>query len=137
LAVWWTVFGDPEQPHTEFRSVLQLLYDRHLPHEHNDGQPPLPMRIEHWRQHLSAGGWFDPPAIEILRWSQALTPTTARSLWATFPNIAELPVPDRDAFLVGVARAVTSLGGLVHDPRVTIVYHSVVRHGTTHDPAAS
>lgn len=138
LALWWTVFGDPDQPHTEFRSVLQPLYERFLPHDHDDGQPPLPMRTDHWSQHLSAEGWFEPPAIEVLRWMQPLTPASAQALWATFPNIAELPHHDRGSFLTGVADAVTAAGGVVEDPRLTIVYHSVARHrGQPHNSAES
>jgi hypothetical protein len=125
LAVWWTIFGDPEQPHTEFRSVLAPLYEQYMPHERDDGQPPPPMRTEKWRQQLSAGGWFESPAIEQIPWTQQLTPGSARRLWATFPNVAELPTGDRDAFLTGVSDAVRALGGVVDDRRLTIVYHAV------------
>jgi SAM-dependent methyltransferase len=129
LVVWWTVFADPQQPHTSFRDALESLYRRFLPHEPDEsGRPPLPMRVPYWREQLGLGGWFDPPAVEVIRWNQPLTPDTARALWATFPNIAELADLDREAFLTGVADAVTGLGGLVHDPRVTIVYGAVVRH---------
>jgi hypothetical protein len=45
-------------------------------------------------------------------------------LWATFPNVAELSDPDRRSFLTGVAQAVIDRGGVVNDPRVTVVYQA-------------
>jgi SAM-dependent methyltransferase len=124
LAVWWTVFGDPDQPQTEFRSLLDRLYRRHMPDEVDDRRPPKPLRTEEWQNQLQAGGWFDRPVVEMIRWSQRLTADSARALWATFPNVGELAIEDRDAFLTGVADAVETLGGYVDDSRVTVVYHT-------------
>jgi SAM-dependent methyltransferase len=124
FAIWWTIFGDPDRPHTEFRSLLDPLYARYMPGEVDDGRPPKPMRTEQWLTQLQAGGWFTRPGIDLIRWTQPLTRVTAAALWATFPNVAELAAADRAAFLAGVADAVDAAGGHVDDPRLTIVYHS-------------
>lgn len=124
FAVWWTLFGDPDRPRTEFRSVLDLLYARFMPGEVDDGRPPKPLRTEEWMAQLQAGGWFLRPDIELIRWTQRLTARSATALWATFPNVAQLPPADRNAFLTGVAKAAEDAGGHVDDPRLTIVYHS-------------
>jgi len=124
LAVWWTVFGDPEQPLTPFRAALDRLYTRYLPAERDDGRPPAPLRAEQWTTQLREGGWFGPVSVEMIRWTQTLTPQSARGLWATFPNVAELDPSARAAFLDGVGQAVTDLGGTVDDSRVTAVYYT-------------
>lgn len=124
LVVWWTVFGDPDRPHTEFRSLLDPLYARFMPHEIDDGRPPKPMRTQEWLSQLQTGGWFSRPQVETIRWTQGLTADAARALWATFPNVAELAPSDQDAFLAGVTQAVVDAGGHVDDPRLTIVYHT-------------
>lgn len=124
LVIWWTIFGDPDRKHTEFRSALDPLYLRYLPGEVDDGRPPKPLRADEWREHLQAGGWFEPPGMELFRWTQHLTAASACALWATFPNVAGLPTSDRDGFLAGVADAVEAAGGIVDDPRLTVVYHT-------------
>jgi SAM-dependent methyltransferase len=101
LAVWWIIFGDPDRPRTEFRSLLDPLYARLMPGEIDDGRPPKPMRTEEWLSQLQAGGLFACPTIEVIRWMQRLTVVSARALWATFPNVAELDADARDAFLAG------------------------------------
>jgi SAM-dependent methyltransferase len=124
LAVWWTIFGDPGRPNTEFRSLLDPLYARFMPGEVDDGRPPLPLRSEQWLSQLQAGGWFARTNIETIRWTQRLTAESARALWATFPNVAELAAEDRDEFLARVAKTVDDAGGHVDDPRLTVVYHT-------------
>jgi SAM-dependent methyltransferase len=122
LAVWWTVFGDPERP-TDFRRALDGVYARHLPDERREGTPG-PLRVESWSDELRSGGWFGDVTVELIRWSQQLTVETARLLWSSFPNVGELAPPAREAFLDDLARAVDERGGRVDDPRVTALYRT-------------
>ena len=122
LAVWWTVFGDPERP-TDFRRALDDLYARHLPHERRDGTPG-PLRVGSWSDELRGGGWFGPVTVDLIRWTQRLTAAQARLLWSSFPNVGELPPPQREAFLDALAAAVADHGAVVDDPRVTALYRT-------------
>lgn len=122
LAVWWTVFGDPDRP-TAFRTALDACYARYLPHERRD-RTPGPLRVGSWTDELRRGEWFGPVAVDLLRWTQRLTPQVARRLWASFPSVGELPPATRAAFLDSLARLVEDSGGVVDDPRVTVLYRA-------------
>ena len=122
LAAWWTDFGDTNRP-TAFRDRLDAVYHDLLPSEpgYRDSRW-YAMDTDRWRRQLTAGGWFDGVAVEVVEWSQTLTAQTARDLWSTFPNIAELAPADREQFLTRLAAIIDSEGGQVDDPRLTIVY---------------
>ncbi|MGF1425359.1 class I SAM-dependent methyltransferase [Kitasatospora sp. LaBMicrA B282] len=125
LAAWWTEFGDTDRP-TRFRDRLDEVYHDLLPAEpgYRDSRP-YPLDTERWRQQLTAGGWFEDVAVEVIAWQQILTAQSARELWSTFPNIAELAPTAREEFLSRLAALVDDLGGQVVDPRLTAVYTAV------------
>ncbi|MEU8004980.1 methyltransferase [Catellatospora sp. NPDC049111] len=122
LAAWWTEFGDRDRP-TEFRDRLDEVYRDLLPAEpgYLQGRSHV-LDTDRWRRQLSAGGWFGDVEVEVVSWQQTLTPATARDLWSTFPNIAELAPDDRESFLSRLAAIIDDLGGQVDDPRLTVVY---------------
>lgn len=125
LVVWWTVFADPQQPAGAFRVRLDTLYERHLPHEPVPSQrTPGPLRTESWSAELRRGGWFGPVDVDLIRWTHQMTPDSARRLWASFPNVAELEPAQREAFLRELAGIVEELGGTVDDPFVTALYRT-------------
>jgi SAM-dependent methyltransferase len=127
LAAWWTVFGDPERV-TDFRRALSGLYERLLPHEYRDpASIPEPLRVESWSAELSAGGWFEVVRVELIRWEHQLTSEGARRLFGSFPNINEMGVGERDAFLDAIVRLADGYGGCVADPYVTVVYLARLR----------
>lgn len=66
---------------------------------------------------MTAGGYFDDVCVEIIGWHQSLIPQTARDLWSTCPNIAELARPNREEFLTRLGSIIDDLGGQVDDPR--------------------
>ncbi len=122
LAAWWTVFGDPNRP-TEFRDRLDEVYRDLLPGEpsYRDDRP-YALDTERWRATLTDGGWFGDPGVDDFAWTHTLTPSSAQSLWSTFPNITELEPAARQEFLTRLGGLVESLGGQVDDPRRTVVY---------------
>lgn len=81
LAVWWTVFGDPDRP-TEFRAALDRVYERLLPDQRRETLPG-PLRVGSWTDELQRGGWFGPVAVDVIRWTHQLTAAGARGLWST------------------------------------------------------
>lgn len=123
LAVWWTVFGDPQR-RTEFRARLDRLYQRYLPAERRGPSfLPGPLLTDSWTATLEQGGWFGPTQVRVVRWVHRLTGTGARRLFGSFPNVNELPDRQRDEFLAAVAALVDDEGGgAVDDPYATVLY---------------
>jgi SAM-dependent methyltransferase len=122
FAVWWNEFGDPAQ-RTAFRVALDDVYRSYLPAEMRDPTDlPASMRIAEMTGRLRREGYFDRVDAEMIRWSYRLTSDRARRLWATFPNVNELPPSDRAGFLDGVGAVVDRFGGAVDDPYVTAMY---------------
>jgi SAM-dependent methyltransferase len=123
LAAWWNEFGDTARP-TRFRDRLDAVYRDLLPAEpaYKDSRSHV-LDTDRWRRVLTAGGWFGDVAVEVVSWHQVLTAASARDLWSTFPNIAELAVPAREEFLARLGALVDAEpGGVVEDPRLTVVY---------------
>jgi SAM-dependent methyltransferase len=123
LAAWWNEFGDTNRP-TAFRDRLDQVYADLLPAEpgYRSSRSHV-LDTDSWRQRLTAGGWFTDVTVEIIEWQQILTPDTARDLWSTFPNIAELAPPDREQFLTRLAALIDNEpDGTVADPRLTVLY---------------
>lgn len=122
LAVWWTEFGDTRRP-TPFRDRLDDVYRDLLPAEpgYRDSRSHV-LDTDRWRRQLTAGGRFGDVAVEVISWHQTLTAQSARDLWSTFPNIAELAPPAREQFLTRLASIIDELGGQVDDPRLTVLY---------------
>ena len=133
LAAWWTEFGDTARP-TPFRDRLDAVYRDLLPAEpaYRDSRSHV-LDIDRWRHRLTAGGWFADVTVDVVEWQQTLTADTARALWSTFPNIAELGPAGRGQFLSRIAALIDDLGGHVADPRLTVVYTAV---RTAHPVAA-
>ena len=123
LAAWWTEFGDTNRP-TPFRDQLDDVYHDLLPSEpgYRSSRSHV-LDTDRWRQRLTTGGWFDNLTVDVIEWHQTLTADTARDLWSTFPNIAELTPPDREQFLTRLAAIIDNEpGGTVDDPRLTVAY---------------
>ena len=123
LAAWWTEFGDSERP-SRFRDRLDDVYRDLLPAEpaYKDARSHV-LDTDRWTRVLTAGGWFGEVDVEVVSWHQTLTAATARDLWSTFPNIAELTPPAREEFLSRLGALVDDEpGGTVDDPRLTVVY---------------
>lgn len=122
LAAWWNEFGDNNRP-TRFRDRLEDVYRDLLPAEtgYRDSRSHV-LDFDAWRSRLTHGGWFGDVAVDIIEWQQTLTAETARGLWSTFPNIAELAPADREQFLGRLAAIIDDEGGAVDDPRLTVVY---------------
>lgn len=123
LAAWWTIYG-PAHQRTLFRDQLDDVYLDLLPTEHGYLNNPLyPLDAERWRRVMTKDGWFADVTVETIEWHQTLTSDTARELWSTFPNIAELAPPDREQFLTRLGGIIDhEHGGAVDDPRTTVVY---------------
>jgi SAM-dependent methyltransferase len=122
LAAWWNEFGDVRRP-TLFRDRLDDVYRDLLPAEpgYRDSRSHV-LDTARWRKQLTSGDYFDDVSVEIIEWNQTLSAQTARDLWSTFPNIAELAPAAHEEFLTRLGSIIDELGGQVDDPRLTVVY---------------
>ncbi|WP_275669520.1 class I SAM-dependent methyltransferase [Glycomyces paridis] len=123
LAAWWTEFGDVKRP-SRFRDRLDAVYADLLPAEPGyRASRSHVLDTDRWTDVLTAGGWFGGVDVAVIAWQQTLTPAGARDLWSTFPNIAELGTARQAAFLDRLGALVADEpGGVVEDPRLTVVY---------------
>ncbi|WP_433315626.1 class I SAM-dependent methyltransferase [Micromonospora sp. CA-269861] len=137
LAVWWTVFGDPDRS-PPWRTELDAVYRRWLPGQgRGPAGVPAPLRVAERMAELRAGDWFGPVQVEMIRWEHQLTPHGARGLWGTFPNVRELSTDQREAFLDGVAEVIARQpGATAIDHYVTALY-TAPRRDSSALPAGS
>jgi len=106
LAVWATVFGDPEVT-TPFRQrVSEIVARRSRP-----GRPSA-LDTRYWTRELTASGQFTARFSDVLRWSLELEPDEVHGLFSTF---SDWTAEEADA----AAQAVTDLGGRATEHYVT------------------
>ncbi|MEU1358758.1 methyltransferase domain-containing protein [Micromonospora zamorensis] len=137
LAVWWTVFGDPDRS-PPWRTELDAVYRRWLPGQgRGPAGVPAPLRVAERTAELRAGDWFGPCQVEMIHWEHQLSPHGARGLWGTFPNVRELSTDQREAFLDGVAEVIARQpGATATDYYVTALYRAQRRNNSA-SPAGS
>lgn len=113
LAVWWTLFGDPEQI-TPFRSGLRqieeaygLVSDRGV----------APLQTQERLAELQAGGFFENGRHDLFHWSVEMNTAQTMALFSTFPTWARAGSAVRE-----VGELVDRLGDTVMDHFMTAVY---------------
>jgi SAM-dependent methyltransferase len=116
LAVWWTVFGDPDVDTPFRRRVTAIVDQRQAPNVRSHG----PLDTESWLGSLTAGGHFTAAHTEQIRWQIDLNALQIRDLFSTFSGWSEQEVG-------AVRHAVVDLGGTVTEHYVTALY---VLHAT-------
>lgn len=124
IALFWNVFGDPEQP-DPFHEVTAPVLAELSPSASQCGEGALPYALDRdaRRADLSAAGADRDFLAEEVRWTFVLDTQRVRRLYATWSSIARLPEPTREALLDRVADvAEKRFGGVVERPMVTPVY---------------
>lgn len=116
LAVWWTVYGDPEV-RTPFRDRISQIVGG------GAGRVPGPLDREKRLMDLTAGGWFVDPRVREIRWSLDLGRDQVKDLFSTFPGWAV--APDRIQEAADAVAAVGRpgpIGPIVTEHCVTVLY---------------
>jgi SAM-dependent methyltransferase len=121
LALWWNVFGDPDQPDPFHDATEPIL-------------PPLPagpsgsrggehgLDVDERLRELRDHGFFEAEH-EAIRWTLVLDATRTRQLYASYSNVARQPPAKRTAILDELERiARDEFGGRVERKIVTPVY---------------
>lgn len=121
LAVWWTVFGDPERPDPFYDATKELLRqgDR-LPPQERPSQ--FELDVAERTADLRRAGFADVDA-EMIPWTIRLDTEAVRRLYATMIRVRTRPPEDQLRLLDGLARvAADQFGGVVERPFVTVIY---------------
>jgi len=124
LALWWTIWGDPDR-RDPFRDALEPLLRGKAPHLLDEEAGPRAYirdlaaraaKVEHSPE-------FGPVTTEVLRWEGHHDPATLRSIFATFAAWIALPDPLRRDLLDDVERlAREDFAGTVDRPYQTRLY---------------
>ena len=118
LALWWNVFGDPDQPNPFHDATQPLLGDLAV----GPGGGTYALEVAARVSDLTDHGFRDVEH-EDVRWILALDATQARQLYATYSNIARLPDAQREAILDEIQRiAEDEFGGRIERRMVTPIY---------------
>jgi SAM-dependent methyltransferase len=127
LAVWWTVFGDPEFQ-APWREELDALIRADAPEIWQDPtELPMFMWYDERAAELAAHDVFGPVGVDVLRWQHRMDADRARDLFATFSPWRRLPAAQGAALLDGVAAIVHRHGGAVDDNYLTVLYTAPLR----------
>ena len=123
IALWWTLFGVPDEPDAFITATSPLLDDLHAsPSAGADGAPPFALDVDARRRALDRAGFRDVRH-ETFRWSAAWDTAGIRALYGSFSPIARLHDERRTRILDAVAAvAEQEFGGHVTRTLVTSLY---------------
>ena len=124
LALWWTIWGDPERAdplHDALRPILEVKAPQLLEVELT---PQIYARdLEARGGQIEAVGGFGPVRRHVFRWLGQHDPAGIRRLFVTFAPWLALPGPLRAGLLDDIEQLAAGLfGGLVRRPYQTALY---------------
>jgi SAM-dependent methyltransferase len=126
LALWWTLWHDPERPdpfHDALRPILQVKAPHLLRQEATPGAYVRDLAAR--AAHIEATGAFGPMSHETLNWEAEHDPVSLRRLFATFAPWLALSEPLRSELLGDVERlARDDFAGSVRRPYQTVLFLS-------------
>jgi len=126
LALWWTVFGDPNRPdpfNAALQPVLLTIAPELLDPAFMMGANPYSLDSASRIAEIDKTGHFEPVRHDLIDWTGIHTPSELRALFGTFSSWLALPPGRRDAALDTVERlAVDEFAGRVERPYVTSIY---------------
>jgi SAM-dependent methyltransferase len=124
LALWWTIWGDPDR-RDPFRDALEPILRAKAPHlmDEKANSRTYIRDIEARAARFEGSPEFGSVTTEVLRWEGSHDPPTLRSMFATFAAWIALPAPLRTELLDDVERiARDGFEGMVHRPYQTRLY---------------
>ncbi len=123
IALWWHVFGDPEQDDPFHEATrARLAVGRHSPSGGEPGGPRHALDVDARTGALRAAGFVDVRH-ERMHETTRFTPAQLRDLYSTFSNTAHLSPDERDELLDYIEEtAANDFGGEVERPLVLSLY---------------
>jgi len=123
IALWWTLFGEGDEPDAFIVATSPLLDNLQAsPTRGAEGRPAHALDTEARLGALGAAG-FEDANHEIVRWEASWDTEGIRALYGTFSPIARLQESRKTEILDGVAHiADRDFGGRVNRTLVTSLY---------------
>jgi SAM-dependent methyltransferase len=123
IALWWTLFGVPDEPDAFITATSPLLDDVEAsPSAGVDGGPPFALDVDTRRRALDHAGFHDVRH-ETFRWIAAWDTAGIRALYGSFSPIARLDDERRSRILDALAGvAEQEFGGRVTRTLLTSLY---------------
>ncbi len=124
VALWWTLFRDPNQPDEFSQAVEHILGPATRGAFDEPGRPPFQLDELYRRRDMTRWAGLDSVKVEIITWTYELTPAQARALYASMATVIRRP-PDEQRRLLDEVEQVateTSDGFVVKRRFVTALY---------------
>ena len=123
IALWWTLFRDPDLPDAFSTAVEELLGPTTRGAFDEPERPPFQLDDEHRRRDLALWAQAQDVESRIVPWACVLTPPQARALYASMATVIRRPHSWQKALLgrIEVLASETFGGGVEHN-FVTALY---------------
>jgi SAM-dependent methyltransferase len=119
LALWWTVFADPERPDPFMEALTKLVGEADIGRQAGFR---FPFERSARTKELETAGFVDLQ-LEIFPWTGKLTSAQIRALFGSMMDVHRRPPRERMEILDAVERVATdTFGGAVARPFVTVMY---------------
>ncbi len=123
IALWWTLFRDPNRPDDFSTAVEELLGPSTRGAFDEPGRPPFQLDDEHRRRDLTVWAQAQDVESRIESWTSILSPLRARALYASMATVIRRPFSEQQALLDQIeVLASESFGGRVERNFVTALY---------------
>jgi len=123
IALWWTLFRDPDKPDPFSVAVEELLGTSTRGAFDEPGRPPFQLDDDHRRRDLAVWANAQVVGSRIVSWTALLTPPQARALYASMATVIRRPIPEQEKLLDQIeALAAGAFGGQVERNFVTSLY---------------
>jgi SAM-dependent methyltransferase len=121
VALWWTVFGDPERPDPFLDATKGLLEKHHALAPLR--QPQFELDVAARTQDLGNRAGCVDVGGELIHWTINLDHDAVRALYASMIGVRRLPPDERQPLLDAITKiAAQDFGGVVERPFVTAIY---------------
>jgi hypothetical protein len=124
LALWWTIWGDPDRP-DPFHDAMQPILRARAPEltKEDAGYAAYARDVAARAAWIERLGAFGPIQHEVLRWQGVHDPVSLRRMLATFAGWIALPERRQSELLDDAERvAREEFAGRVERPYQTVVY---------------
>jgi SAM-dependent methyltransferase len=123
VALWWTLFRDPDQPDEFSQAVEHVLGPATRGAFDEPGRAPFQLDESHRRRDMTCWAGLHDVTSEIITWTHELTPAQARALYASMATVIRRPPDEQQRILDEVERIATETpGDLVRRKFVTALY---------------
>ena len=123
VALWWTLFRDPNQV-DEFSQAVEHVLGRATRGAFDEpGRPPYQLDESYRRRDMTRWAGLDDVTSEVITWTYELTPVEARALYASMATVLRRPPGEQLRILDEVERIASETSdGFVRRRFVTSLY---------------